>query len=403
MLRRVDDVRKLYHDDYSGDEVVVWRNYEQEELEFNARLFGGPGLLKRLLLMVSNVIPTFKGVIVWTQSHAQWVFRVHKVQPSPDHVYELPKGMEISLPPMFEYKGEMLNTREVLYDTRTRSLVVLHQGKIVYEEYTGKGSIDQPWMVFSLSKTITSTAIGILLNEGKIESLDDLVTKYLPELENTAWDTSTIKEVLTMRAGARESRIGVASDIILGTSLLKTIQKLKRRDKSTFMYLNNNAIVISILVERVSKMDIAEYLAERLWIPLGVQDSLYVLKDNKGASNGSGWILSARDCAKYGELFRNNGVNHEGTTLVQPSWVAEATTEQTTSTGIIVGDFKYGYFWWTRDGVNDYMASGAFTNNLYVNPAKEVTIVYFASMPNEKGVLRSDQIHELFRSIASQF
>jgi len=381
---------------------------EYQELQYNAQLFGGFGIFKRLLLvLISGEVFRSDKIMVWILNHAPIVFRTHKATPG-DTIYILPRGTPLQLPETFVYQGQTQNTQEVLDDTVTATLMVLHEGKIVYEEYFRGANAKKPWMVSSLSKSITSTALSLVLADGLVDNIDDLVTKYLPFLQDTAWSDSTIRNVLTMTAGAEEDFFKIGLYLTLGSSLKDNLIKHKPRTDGglgTYDYANTNANVISLLVETVTGQTMAKYLQDKLWRPIGVQDPSYILKDNKGVSNGSGWVLTARDCAKIGETLRLQGKSPmTGEQLLDPAWIAEATSQQSVAGNAEpIPNFAYGYFWWLdRDNMGDYMASGAFTNQLYVNPQKGITIVYYGARRNDT-VNRSKRIFYLFREIANQF
>jgi len=117
--------------------------------------------------------------------------------------YEFPDGKTESLPQTYRFEGTERSTEQFLVDTDTAALLVLRDGAICYERYLLTGAREVNWMSFSVAKSFLSALIGIAVEEGRIGSIEDAITAYVPMLAGSAYDGVSIKNVLQMASGAR--------------------------------------------------------------------------------------------------------------------------------------------------------------------------------------------------------
>jgi len=103
----------------------------------------------------------------------------------------------------FEYEGKTRTLPDMYTDMETSGLIILHKGKMLHESYGRGADAGTRFTTWSLVKSITSTLIGVAVAEGKIDSVDDLLSKYLPEVDGTAYEAVTIKQALQMSSGVR--------------------------------------------------------------------------------------------------------------------------------------------------------------------------------------------------------
>jgi CubicO group peptidase (beta-lactamase class C family) len=115
-------------------------------------------------------------------------------------VWDLPRGTPMAMPAI-QFGGETRGYDRFAEDTFTNALLVIRDGKIVFEDYRNKSSARTHFISFSMAKTITSMLVGIALEQGKIASLDDRAEKYVPELKGSGYDGVTIRQVMQMRSG----------------------------------------------------------------------------------------------------------------------------------------------------------------------------------------------------------
>jgi len=307
-----------------------------------------------------------------------------------DHPYTFPQGTPISLPSHYRYKDQAKDTASFLQDVDTTGLLVLHRDRVVYENYW-RGTIPTTKTVgWSLTKSFVSALVGIAIAEGKIGSVEDPVTQYVPELKGSAYDNVRLKDVLQMSSGAswNEDYSDWNSDInrfarafAFGSSLDHFITTLKREHTpGTFHRYNSmDTQVLGFVLRRTTGLSNADYMKSRLWQPLGMQDdAFWVTDDDNKEFAAAGLNATLRDFAKLGALYLHLG-DWNGHQIVPRAWVIASVTPDAphlkpgkrSSSDQIMG---YGMQWWIPDNDGDYTAIGVFNQFVYINPQLHLVI-----------------------------
>jgi CubicO group peptidase (beta-lactamase class C family) len=221
-------------------------------------------------------------------------------------------------------------------------LVVTRDGEVVDEQYWDGGAADEPREAFSVTKSITSTLVGIAQDEGDL-SLDDPATDYIPEWRDTDSAAVTIRNLVSNDSGRHWD---------LGTDYAQ--MAVQARDKTGFAIglgqdvppgqvwaYNNSAIqTLSQVLGEATGEDPADYAASRIFGPIGMRDSTM----NKDAAGNTLTFMGLRttclDLARFGYLMLNGG-RWEGEQVVSQDWVDEATGRSSTDLNA-----AYGYLWW---------------------------------------------------------
>jgi CubicO group peptidase (beta-lactamase class C family) len=300
------------------------------------------------------------------------------------------QGSPVDLPASFDFRGTRIDTTSFLALTDTTGLIVIKDDKIVFERYFRGDDAHTRTIEWSVSKAFVSALVGIAVSEGKIHSISDPVTQYVPELAGSGYDGVPIKDVLQMSSGARWSenysdphsdamRFGHA--VAFGRSLDAFAATLPR-EHAPGTYLRYNSMdtqVLSMVLRRATDVPLADYLSTRLWQPLGMQDDAYFLTDRDHVEFAAGGLnATLRDCARLGLLYAHQG-NWNGVQIVPPEWVRASITpdapqlmpgRRASSTEI----WGYGYHWWIPDLRGDYLAVGIFNQFIYVNPRERLVI-----------------------------
>ncbi len=309
-----------------------------------------------------------------------------------DQPVQFDNGKSIDLPTKFEFEGHPYNTELFLKGTDTGALLILQNGKVIFEKYSLSGGRHVNWLSMSVAKSFTSLALGIAIDEGHIKSIEEPITHYVPSLAGSAYDQVRIKDILQMSSGAGwnedygnpDSEImKMGSIMALGGSLDEFITTLKReREPGTFNQYNSaDTQVLGALLVSATGQSVTDYMQEKIWQPLGMESDGYWIVDDHGMEmTFAGLNVTARDYAKIGELYRNNG-NWNGVQIVSSEWVNASVTPD--APHLIPGDnplsdfpLGYGYQWWVMDGEeNEYSAIGVYNQFIYVNPTKDLVIV----------------------------
>jgi CubicO group peptidase (beta-lactamase class C family) len=297
----------------------------------------------------------------------------------------------------YTWMGQPRTPDEFLERTFTNALLVIKDGKIVTEIYRNRTDEKTRFMSWSMAKSFTSTLVGFAVAEGKIKSLDEPLTRYLPELKGGGYDGVTIRQTLEMRSGVDyDERYdfdhpSVAQEVFEKAlvrnearfaDVAKTLKR-KHPPGEVFEYKTIDTAVLGWLVERVADRSAAAYMGQRLWEPLGAEaDGYFIMDGPPGVGReftGAGFNATLRDYGRFGLMMLNNGYGN-GRQIVSPQWVAEA-TKPAGPEGERGG---YGYQWWTVAKSDAYFALGLEGQFIYVDPASKTVIVKMSYIPLDK-------------------
>ena len=263
-------------------------------------------------------------------------------------------------------------------------LLVLQDGKVRLERYALGYSREGRWTSFSVAKSVTSTLVGAAIRDGYIKSLDEPVTKYIPDLAGGGYDAVTIRQILTMTSGVRwnEDYTDPNSDVARMFAeavpagqdpTVAYMRKLPRADPpgSKFVYKTGETNLIGVLVRRATKKKLSEYLSEKVWRRYGMERDAFWMTDQSGAEvSGCCLSVSLRDYARIGQMSLEGGKG-----IVPAGWFADATKSHATHPG-----GGYGYQWWTIPG-GYYAAQGIFGQVILIDPATRLVMVTSAAWP----------------------
>ena len=265
-------------------------------------------------------------------------------------------------------------------------LLVIEDGRIRLERYAGGHGPDRRWTSFSVAKSLTSTLVGAAIMDGYIQSLDDPVTRYIPQLAGSGYDGVTVRQILTMTSGVKwnEDYRDPESDVARMFSappppgMDVTVAYLRNRPRESepgtkWVYKTGETNLIGVLVTKATGKTLADYLSEQLWRPYGMEADAYWQIDEGGQEIGGCCIsVTLRDYGRIGQFMLDGGVAG-GEKVVPDGWIAAATTNQV-DTGEEGRGFGYGYQWWTGPN-GTYDAIGIFGQMIHIDPARKLVIV----------------------------
>ena len=325
---------------------------------------------------------------------------------------------DFELPNSYEFEGEQLNLIEGLDHFHTDGLIILHDGKMLFEKYWNGNTKDSKHIAFSVSKSYLSALFGIAIEEGLIKSIDDSVSIYLDDFEGTGYEDVKIKNLLQMSSGIEfnEDYADPNSDInrfaratAKGSSFRDFAKTLKNGKKQgTYNhYVSLDTQVLGMILESVTDMPLREYLYKRIWSKIGTESDAYYIADKTGTDMALGGLnATLRDFSKFGQLYLNEG-SWDGEQIVPKSWVVKSHTPDAPHLMPNAGDLSssewgYGYQWWIPgDPLTDYTAHGIFNQFIYVDPVSNVVIAKTSSnhrFRSEKEYSKAAHI-AMFRSI----
>ena len=325
-----------------------------------------------------------------------------------------------TLPETFFFEGEEKNLQEYLDYFWSDGMIVLHKNEMVYENYWLGNNENKRHISWSVAKSFISALVGIAYEEGLIDSLDDPVTKYLDDFKETGYDGVTIKDILQMSSGVlfNEDYADYDSDInrfgravATGTSMRDFSKTLTReREPGTYMhYVSINTQVLGFLLQEVTNKSISQYLYNKIWNPLGMEDSAYfILDDVKDEFALGGLNATLRDYAKFGLLYLQNGRWNDNQ-IISKQWIEDS--HSTDGIHLVPGEretssnpWGYGYQWWVPGFPDtDYTASGVYNQYIYIDPLSEIVIANTSSNYKYTSELQmSKDMHmAMFRAIAN--
>jgi CubicO group peptidase (beta-lactamase class C family) len=238
-----------------------------------------------------------------------------------------------------------------LAGTHTYAFLVVRNDTILYERYFGDVTESTRLPSFSVAKSVVSTLVGIALQEGKIQSLQDPITRYLPQLreQDPAFDAVTIQHVLDMRSGVKsnENYFNPFSDVLrmgFASNVSKPASKIKMEQMpGQFHYKSVNTQLLAMILEKATGKKLQDYAVEKLWGPLGMEHAATWNSDKEQTVRAFCCInAAARDYAKFGRLFLQKG-SWQGRQLVPEEWVNRSVSADTMQ---CYGGYKNQ--WWSE-------------------------------------------------------
>src|SRR6266851_1606281 len=194
----------------------------------------------------------------------------------------------------YTFAGQRHSLDDLLTRSRTQGFLVIKNGKIVDERYFNGANDKSKFTSFSVAKSFTSTLVGLALADGKIKSIDEPVTNYLPELKGSGYDGVPIRDLLEMSSGVRfTEEYGKESDLSImwrktmdeeSETLVDFAKSLGRAEApgTKFVYRSIDTGVLGTLVRRVEGESLADTLSERIWQPLGMESDATWLTERPG-------------------------------------------------------------------------------------------------------------------------
>ena len=265
-------------------------------------------------------------------------------------------------------------------------LIVLQDGKVRLERYARGFSAEGRWTSFSVAKSFTSTLVGAAMKDGFIKSLDDPVTRYIPDLAGSGYDGVTVAQLMTMTSGVKwnEDYTDPKSDVArmflepVPAGVDPTVFFMRKLPRETapgtkWVYKTGETNLIGVLVRRATGKTLAAYAEEKIWKPAGLERDGFWMKDQTGAEvSGCCLSVSLRDYARMGQFVMDGARG-----AVPSGWV-----EQSTRPHADVGapGYGYGYQWWTYPE-GRFGAQGIFGQSIRIDPKSKTVIAISAAAP----------------------
>ncbi|MEH6389025.1 MAG: serine hydrolase [Pseudomonas profundi] len=347
----------------------------------------------------------------WSFHHARELFPSRRVARGNEGVFVLPRadGLEQTIAELTFTgpDGEPMSFTQYLDSTYVDGLLIMQHGKVLFERYQPGVPENEPHILWSVTKSVMGLLATQLIEEGELDP-DALVTRYLPELENSGWRGATVQQVLDMTADIDYSEIYAdrTSDVAKYSraagmsalphdytgardlySYLPTIGRGVDDHGKAFRYRTTHTETLGWILRRVTGLSTAALIEQRIWSKLGAEQDGYMLLDSKGTEwAGAGFNVTLRDLARFAEMVRLDG-QFNGQQVVSPEVIQTIREGGDREAFKAAGrDFQPGYSyrnqWWiSHNDDGAFEALGVHGQMIHINPAVGMVMVRLSSHP----------------------
>lgn len=259
----------------------------------------------------------------------------------------------------------------------TEGVMVIRHGHVVMESYFAPYQRNEPHIVFSCTKSVMSTLIGIAIHDGAIQDVQQKVAELLSDYPlSEQLKNLTLENLLTMTAGFAWDDGSQFGQLIQSKDWVRFVLDLPVATEpgTQFNYNSGVSHLLSAILQKATGQTAAAYAEKKLFGPLGIKDYRWG-QDPQGRSfGGSELYLTVPDMAKIGYLFLHRG-QWNGSTIVPATWVETATRKQIAAGRDPLGATDYGYQWWTN-AFGGYSARGYAGQYIFVMPEQDLVAVF---------------------------
>jgi len=284
----------------------------------------------------------------------------------------IPSGAISPLPPEISPEG-IQKFETLMLETNSRMALIIYKGNTIYEAYWKGAEPEKPVEVWSLSKSMASTAIGFLVDEGKIKSIDEPAANYIPEWKGTEKEKIKISHILDQTSGLKDPvSLNTPEDLLQICIAADPLHPPGEEHR----YNNGGCNLLSAIIASASGEDPETYIQRKMWKPMGMSNTSWRRDKGGKVITYAGVQTTARDIAKFGQLFLHHG-KWDGKQLLSKDWVKEATSPRTVLEIQGVGPVsEYGLLWWVNFNKeslpHNYSALGLWGNHLTVIPEMDL-------------------------------
>lgn len=307
---------------------------------------------------------------------------LHSLAAAPALPRSSPESQGVSSDAILAFVTEAEKSIDALH-----SMMILRRGQVIAEGWWAPYAASKPHELYSLSKSFTSTAVGLAIAEGKL-SLDDEVLKFFPDqapAEPSAnLKAMRVRDLLRMSTGHDQepprSGDGMSTEGFLS-------HPVPFKPGTRFLYNTPATFMLSAMVQKATGQTVLEYLKPRLFEPLGIENPTWGTNHQGLTLGGYGLNLRTEDIARFGQLYLQRG-QWNGRQVLPAAWVDQATSRQTSNGSHPKSDWDQGYgfqFWRSRH--DTYRGDGAFGQYCLVLPDQEVVIAITSGVKDMQAVM----------------
>jgi CubicO group peptidase (beta-lactamase class C family) len=318
----------------------------------------------------------------------------------------------------YDYQGAPADLDRYLARNPTTGLIVVRDETILVERYQYGRDDHHRFYSASMAKTITAMLVGIAIAEGRIRSVDDPASSYVPGLVGTEYGRTSLRHLLQMSSGVRfvEEYSGqddvarLARDTFMqrGPGGVEAVTPFNERAVpagTKFSYASVEAQVLGLVLRNAVGRPVAEYLSEKIWKPMGAEADATWLVDSTGQESTYCCLNAVlRDYARLGLLLAHDG-NWRGRQIIPAAWIADATRvspeNRHLSPGVATPFYGYGYQTWIFPGERRTFALlGVRGQAIFVDPERRLVLVHTAV--RKQAIAGSAEIRSLWQAVVSR-
>jgi len=278
-----------------------------------------------------------------------------------------------------------IDDTEWFKEFKTKAFIVLKNDSLVFEKYYDGHTEETVSNSFSAIKTLVAMLVGIAVEEGKINSIDDKVCQYLPEFCSEGKEKITIRHLLTMSSGlswteSTKNPFSNNAESYYGTDLhqLVTQQTLISEPGKVFNYQSGNTQLLGYVIEEATGIDLTEYAQTRIWQKIGTEHEAYwsLDKENGDEKSFCCWYATPRDYARLGQLLLHEG-KMNGEQIIPIAYYKEMIQPAKLQTKVETPNFCYGLQTWLYSGEKHQVNYFRGANGQYIItiPKENIVIV----------------------------
>ncbi|MGD1861824.1 MAG: serine hydrolase domain-containing protein [Leptolyngbyaceae cyanobacterium] len=372
------------------------------------------------VLVAALILPDWRFISRAATYPEQPIMAVNWYRPRVEVTGQPAPELPVAAPTNAKFAAALATVADYAAERHSTGLIVMHKGTIALEEYWQGYDRRSQFNAMSMSKTIVGLLMGQAIAEGTIASLEEPAANYLPEWQRDERARITLRDLLYMQSGLRNERstTSPASDLVhlyIGSNVEKTALSIPsvRPPGEEFDYNNVNSQVLAIVLQRATGINYANYLATRLWQPIGAQAaSLWLDRSGGFPKTFCCLFATARDWARIGELLRNQG-RWQNQSVIPPDWIAQMLKPSSL-------EATFGKHIWVKARTADYpnvetTATDAYLDpqafhldgrglqRVFVMPSYELVIVRMGEQPdNWDDAVVSNTLAQALETAASQ-
>lgn len=294
----------------------------------------------------------------------------------------------------YEVNGRTRTVDQFMQSGSTNAIAFMHNGRLIYDDYQNGFNRKTRHHMWSVTKSVTTSLVGIAVAEGLVDSIHDPVTKYIPEAAGSVWEGVSVEDLLQMESGTYwvdvpvhqpEQLVLMGADYhsngLFGMTRDEYLLKMTRVSPpgEFYRYNSGDAQMLAWLLENVYQQQYAQILSEKIWRPAGMQDDALVMVDRLGNTFASmGLFATPRDMLRFGEIHRRGGRSLDGRQIIPAAWVAASHNYDKAT-----GGGPRGYMWphWGGIESGNYTAQGYGSQLVSVSPSLNMVGVRFGNDP----------------------